>query len=56
LDLIDGVIDKLSDFHSSEISEYSHGDLPWRLAGDDAELNYEAVFYREPQYSVRIYR
>jgi hypothetical protein len=25
------------------------------LAGDDAELNYEAVFYREPQYSVRSY-
>jgi uncharacterized phage-associated protein len=56
LDLIDGVVDKLSDFHSSEISEYSHGDFPWRLAGDNAELNYEAVFYREPQYSVRIYR
>lgn len=55
LDLIDGIIDDLSDLYSNEISEYSHGDLPWRLAKDDMELNYEAVFYREPEYSVRKY-
>ena len=55
LELIDGVVDKLSDMYSNEISEYSHGDLPWRLAKDDGELNYEAVFYREPEYSVRSY-
>jgi hypothetical protein len=55
LELIDEVINKLSDFYSNEISEYSHGDLPWRLAKNDKELNYEAVFYREPEYSVRKY-
>ena len=55
LELIDDVIDKLSDLYSNEISEYSHGDLPWRIAKDDKELNYEAVFYREPEYSVRKY-
>lgn len=55
LELIDEVIDRLSDLYSNEISEYSHGDLPWRLAKNDKELNYEAVFYREPEYSVRNY-
>ena len=55
LELIDEVIDRLSDLYSNEISKYSHGDLPWRLAKNDKELNYEAVFYREPEYSVRNY-
>ena len=55
LALIDNVIDNLSDLYSNEISEYSHGDLPWRLAKNNKELNYEAVFYREPEYSVRKY-
>lgn len=55
LELIDNVIEKLSDLYSKEISEYSHGDLPWRLAKNNKELNYEAVFYREPKYSVRKY-
>lgn len=36
-------------------SRHSHGDIPWRLANDGEPLNYEAVFYREPQYSVRDY-
>lgn len=55
LKLINSVIDELSDLYSMEISKYSHGDLPWRLAKNDKELNYEAVFYREPEYSVRKY-
>lgn len=55
LDLIDDVIENLSDLYSKEISEYSHGDFPWRLAKNNKELNYEAVFYREPEYSVRKY-
>lgn len=55
LELIDDVIDRLSNLYSDEFSEYSHGDLPWRLAKNDKELNYEAVFYREPEYSVRMY-
>ena len=46
---------KLSDMSSAEISNYSHGDRPWRLSDDNEELNYEAVFYRKPEYSVRDY-
>ena len=55
LELIDEVVDRFSNLNSDEISRYSHGDFPWRLAKDDSELNYEAVFYREPEYSVRVY-
>lgn len=54
-DLIDEVVGGLSSMDSFEISEYCRGDLPWRLARDDGELNYEAVFYREPDYCVRKY-
>lgn len=55
LNTIDDTINKISHLYSDEISKYSHGDLPWRLANDGDELNYEAVFYREPEYSVREY-
>ncbi|RAP53338.1 MAG: hypothetical protein BZ138_01245 [Methanosphaera sp. rholeuAM270] len=46
---------KLSDMSSAEISNYSHGDRPWRISDENEELNYEAVFYRKPEYSVRDY-
>ena len=52
---MDDTINKLSHFYSEEISKYSHGDIPWRLAKDGEILNYEAVFYRDPEYSVRGY-
>ncbi|MDR0911736.1 MAG: SocA family protein [Methanobrevibacter sp.] len=32
LNVIDSVIDKLSNMTAREISEYSHGDKPWRVA------------------------
>ena len=48
-------IQKLSDMSSAEIANYSHGDRPWRISDDNEELNYEAVFYRKPEYSLRIY-
>ena len=53
--VIDDVIKRLSHFYSNEISHYSHGDIPWRLADDGEALNYESVFYRDPEYSVRDY-
>lgn len=55
LNVVNDVINKISHMYSGQISEYSHGDLPWMLAEDDEELNYEAVFYRDPEYSVRDY-
>ena len=55
IQVMDDTINKLSHFYSEEISKYSHGDIPWRLAKDGETLNYEAVFYRDPEYSVREY-
>ena len=53
--VINSVIDKLSDKNAKEISEYSHGDMPWIVAEDQEELDYEFVFYRDDDYSVRVY-
>lgn len=55
LNVIDDCIVNLAPFGSRGISNYSHGDKPWRLSKEGQELNYEAVFYRSPKYSVRDY-
>ncbi len=51
--LIDDVLNRLSDKNASQISEYSHGDIPWKVTGDMEIIDYETVFYRTPEYSVR---
>ena len=51
--LIDSVLDRLSEKNATEISDYSHGDVPWLTAEDQGIIDYEAVFYRTPQYSMR---
>ena len=55
LQVIDDTINRIAHFYSGEVSQYSHGDIPWRLAKDNEALNYESVFYRDPEYSVRDY-
>lgn len=55
IDVIDDVINTISDMTAKEVSDYSHGDLPWSIAEDNEELDYEYVFYRTPEYSVREY-
>lgn len=37
------------------ISQYSHNDIPWLGTEDKEIIDYEAVFYRTPVYSVRTY-
>ncbi|MDJ0652161.1 MAG: DUF4065 domain-containing protein [Simkaniaceae bacterium] len=51
--LIDEVLNRLSDKNASQISDYSHGDIPWKVTGDREVIDYETVFYRTPEYSVR---
>src|SRR3989338_1215963 len=51
--LIDEVLERLSHMGARQISEYSHGDIPWVTTEEQAPINYESVFYRTPQYSVR---
>ncbi len=54
--VIDNVIKQYSDWSATNISEYSHKDMPW-LATDDGDIiDYELVFYRQTPYSVRTYR
>ncbi len=53
--LIDDVLERLAHMGARQISEYSHGDIPWVTTEDQKPIEYEAVFYRTPQYSVRDY-
>jgi len=55
VELIDGVLNKLSDMNASQISDYSHNDVPWLTTENGKVIEYEAVFYRTPMYSVREY-
>ena len=55
LDFIDENIDKYSRFNATQISEHSHNDIPYIAAEDFEEIDYELVFYRDPELSVRTY-
>jgi transcriptional regulator with XRE-family HTH domain len=53
LKVIDEVLNRLADKNASQISEYSHGDIPWKVTEEKEIIDYETVFYRTPEYSVR---
>jgi uncharacterized phage-associated protein len=53
--MIDVVLEKLSDMNATQISEYSHNDVPWLTTDDGDIIDYESVFYRTAPYSVRSY-
>ena len=53
--VIDNVLDSLSSKDAANITLYSHEDMPWKMAQDKEFLDYEAVFYRTPAYSIRSY-
>jgi uncharacterized phage-associated protein len=52
---IDEVISKLSDMNATQISEYSHEDIPFKSSSEREKIDYELVFYRTPAYTVRQY-
>ena len=52
---IDEVLERLSDMNANQISDYSHGDVPWKTTDDGEIIDYESVFYRTSPYSVRKY-
>ncbi len=52
---IDEVLARLGEKNAAELSEYSHEDTPWIIAKDNQPLDYEAVFYRGANTSVRNY-
>lgn len=55
IEVIDDVLNRLSDMNAAQISEYSHNDVPWLTTEDQGIIEYESVFYRTPPYSVREY-
>lgn len=54
-DVIDKVIEQMSDWSAAVISNYSHKDLPWEVTDEGKEIKYNLAFYRELPYSVRVY-
>ncbi len=54
-EVIDRVIEQMSDWSAAAISNYSHKDLPWEVTDEGQDINYELAFYREQPYSVRNY-
>ena len=56
IEVIDDVINKLSDMKAAQISDYSHNDVPWLTTKDGEVIEYESVFYRSPLYSAKEYK
>jgi transcriptional regulator with XRE-family HTH domain len=54
-DVIDKVVEQMSDWSAATISNYSHQDLPWEVTDEGKYISYELAFYREAPYSVRNY-
>lgn len=54
-EVIDKVVEQMSDWSASAISNYSHQDIPWLASKEGEEIDYELVFYREAPFSVRNY-
>ena len=54
-ELIDSEIERFKDFNATQMRDYSHKDVPWLGADDLQPIDYEAVFYRTPEFSVRQY-
>ncbi|MFA6036549.1 MAG: type II toxin-antitoxin system antitoxin SocA domain-containing protein [Legionellales bacterium] len=52
---IDWELKRLSDLNATVLSELSHKDVPWISAQTGKSIDYEAVFYRTADTSVRSY-
>jgi len=55
LNLVDDVLNRLGNKNAKELSDYSHGDVPWKSHKEGEVIDYESVFYRDDAYSVREY-
>lgn len=55
LEHINAVLRKHSDKSATDLSEFSHKDIPWIVAEDKKPIEYEGVFYRNAETSVREY-
>lgn len=53
--VLDQVIQQMSNWSASAISNYSHKDMPWLTTKDGDVIDYELTFYREPPFLARNY-
>jgi len=54
-ELIDWEIERFKDFNATKMREYSHKDVPWIGTEDLKLIDYESVFSRTDEFSVRQY-
>jgi transcriptional regulator with XRE-family HTH domain len=54
-EVVDRVIEQMSDWSATAISNYAHKDIPLIASKEGEEINYELAFYREAPFSVRNY-
>ena len=54
-DVIDSVLNHLSDMSATEIEKYVHLDVPWRVTKEREAIPYTLVFDREPPFAKRDY-
>lgn len=54
-EVLDKVIDQMSDWSAQAISTYSHQDMPWMATEDGKEISYELALYRELPFRTRLY-
>jgi transcriptional regulator with XRE-family HTH domain len=52
---VDWELERLSDLTANQLTELSHKDVPWISAENGNSLDYESVFYRTSETSVRKY-
>jgi uncharacterized phage-associated protein len=52
---IDEEIERLGRKTAKELSDLSHGDVPWITTAEGKIIEYEAVFYRTAETSMRTY-
>jgi transcriptional regulator with XRE-family HTH domain len=50
---VDEVLKRLANKNARELSEYSHGDVPWIVHKSGEPISYESVFYRSDEYSLK---
>lgn len=52
---IDACLARYGEMNATQISEYSHKDIPWITTQDRQPINYESVFYRNELTARRYY-
>ncbi len=51
IEIIEKVLNRLSDMNATQIANYVHGDVPWKVTADGEVINYPLAYERESPYS-----